>query len=111
MEVMTFGKRSELLDLARWKIKNNPGKYMDHIFGEQEVGGTCWMYLASESFEKLGFPSLGTKAPPRLTEAIQHGVFQGFIPPFLLFAVLGGFMWLTNRKTKGPEKGREKETT
>ena len=38
--MITFGKKKDLLDLARWKQKNNPGKYVDHIDGEKEVGGT-----------------------------------------------------------------------
>jgi len=94
-EVMTFGKKKDLLELARWRIKNNPGKYVDHVYGEHEVGGTSWLYLSSEPFETVGFPKLGTKAPPRLTESIQHGLFQYFAAPIGLYAVLGGTMWLT----------------
>ena len=107
-EVMTFGKKAELLDLARWKMKNNPGKYVDQIYGEQEVGGTSWLYLASEPFESIGFPKLGTKAPPRLTEAIQHGLFQYFAAPIGLYAILGGIMWFTgflNDKQNGTDAG------
>jgi len=104
MEVMSFGKRSDILELACWKIQNNPGKYRNHIFGEQEVGGTSWLYLAADPFEELGFPRLGNTAPPRLTEAIQHGVVQGFAPPLIIFAILGGFMWLTGRKDKTKKK-------
>ena len=48
---MTFGRKEDLLALARWKQKNNPGKYVDHIYGEKEVGGTSWLYLAAEPFE------------------------------------------------------------
>jgi len=94
-EAITFGKKTDLLDLARWKMKNNPDKYVDHIYGEHEVGGTSWIYLASEPFETIGFPKLGTKAPPRLTEAIQHGLFQFFAAPIGLYAALGTTMWLT----------------
>jgi len=107
-EVMTFGKKTDLLDLARWKIKNNPGKYVDHIYGEHEVGGTSWLYLASEPFASIGFPKLGTKAPPRLTEAIQHGLFQYFAAPIGLYALLGGIMWFTgflNDKQNGTDAG------
>ncbi|RJQ58239.1 MAG: 4Fe-4S dicluster domain-containing protein [Desulfobacteraceae bacterium] len=95
-EVIVFGNREKLLDLARWKMKNHPGRYVDHIYGEKEVGGTSWLYLSGEPFETIGFPKLGTKAPPRLTEAIQHGLFQYFAAPAGLFAVLGGIMWTTN---------------
>jgi len=94
-EVITFGTKGDLLDLAHWKMKNNPGKYVDHIYGENEVGGTSWMYLASEPFETIGFPMLGAKAPPRLTETIQHGLFQYFAAPIGLYAVLGALMWFT----------------
>jgi Fe-S-cluster-containing dehydrogenase component len=94
-EAIIFGNKQKLLDLARWKIKHNPGKYVDHIYGEHEVGGTSWLYLASEPFETIGFPKLGVKAPPRLTESIQHGLFQYFAAPIGLYAVLGGIMWFT----------------
>jgi Fe-S-cluster-containing dehydrogenase component len=104
-EVMTFGKKDELLRLARWKMKKNPGKYVDHIYGEHEVGGTSWLYLASEPFDTIGFPKLGTKAPPRLTEAIQHSLFQYFAAPIILFGALGGVMWWTGY-LKDSEKKR-----
>jgi formate dehydrogenase iron-sulfur subunit len=71
-EVITFGPKKELLRLARWKIRSNPGKYQDHIYGEHEVGGTSWLYLASEPFENIGFPKLEAAPPPELTETIQH---------------------------------------
>ena len=112
MEAMIFGKRSELLRLARWKMKNNPGKYVDHIYGEHELGGTSWLYLASEPFDTIGFPKFGAKAPPRLTEAIQHGMFQYFATPIGLYAILGGIMWFTgfyrDRNNRSAGKDRVK---
>ncbi len=110
-EVITFGKRADVLELARWKIKNNPGKYVDHIYGEHEVGGTSWLYVASEPFETIGFPRLGTEAPPRLTEAIQHGLYQFMALPIALYLILGGTMWLTGfqsrRKSIMPDNSSE----
>ncbi|MBT8373029.1 MAG: hypothetical protein KJO34_18840, partial [Deltaproteobacteria bacterium] len=81
----------------------------DYIYGEHEVGGTSWMYLASEPFENIGFPKLSTKAPPRLTEAIQHGLFQYFAAPIILYGVLGGIMWGTGY-LKDSEAKIENET-
>ena len=72
------------------------------------------MYLASEPFENIGFPKLSTKAPPRLTEAIQHGLFQYFAAPIILYGTLGGIMWgtgyLKDSKTKIEKEQPKKET-
>jgi formate dehydrogenase iron-sulfur subunit len=109
-EVIIFGKRSDLLQTAHWKIKSNPGKYVDHIYGEHEAGGTSWMYLAAQPFEEIGLPKLGTNAPPRLTEAIQQALFQFFAVPLGLFGLLGALMWKTGRKYEiqdSEEKGKE----
>jgi hypothetical protein len=68
------------------------------------VGGTSWLYLSSVPFAEIGLPTLGTEAPPRLTETIQHGVFKNFVPPLALFAFLGGVMRLFR-----PEKDKDEQ--
>ena len=40
VETLMFGPRSELIKVARRKIKSHPNKYIDHIYGEKEAGGT-----------------------------------------------------------------------
>ncbi len=96
-EVMTYGKRSELLEMAHEKIRTQPDVYIDHVYGEHEVGGTSWLYLAPKeySFEELEFLKLDSKAPPRLTESIQHGVFNRFFPPLAWYGLLGAMMWIS----------------
>jgi Fe-S-cluster-containing dehydrogenase component len=54
---LTFGKRSDLLKLAHNKIEKDPERYIDHVYGEREAGGTSWMYLSSVPFGDLGFPT------------------------------------------------------
>jgi Ni/Fe-hydrogenase subunit HybB-like protein/Fe-S-cluster-containing dehydrogenase component len=104
-EALIFGKRSELLTLAHETIEKHPDKYVNQIYGEHEVGGTSWMYLASVPFEQIGFQKLGTAAPPALTEKIQRGIFRRGVGPFGLLAFLGGIMLLT-RSRKGRAKTR-----
>lgn len=94
-QAMAFGRRSDLLELAREKIKKQPTNYVEHIYGEHEVGGTSWLYLSSVPFEQIGFLKLPSAAPPEVTEAIQHGVFKYGIPPLVLYGLLGGIMALT----------------
>jgi len=44
-DVLTFGRRDELISLAHSKISAHPDRYINHVYGEHEVGGTSWMYL------------------------------------------------------------------
>ena len=104
VQCLTFGRRSDLIILAREKIRDDPDKYIDHIYGEHEVGGTSWMYLSSVPFDKIGFVDVGTKPVPRLTETLQHGVFRYFVPPISLYAFLGGMMWLGREREGSPEE-------
>jgi len=92
VEAIAFGTRKELLDIAHERIRKHPDKYINHIYGEYEVGGTSWMYLSNQPFSDIGFPELGDKSPAQLTETIQHGIFKGFAGPVLLFGLLGIIM-------------------
>ncbi len=113
-EAIIFGKRSDLIALAKKKIRAKPGRYLEHIYGEKEVGGTSWLYLTGRPPEKLGMPVFDEKAPPQLTESIQHGIFKYGLPPVALYGFLGGIMWFTNRKNhaanedgNAPSEGQE----
>jgi Fe-S-cluster-containing dehydrogenase component len=104
-EVLTYGKREELIDIAHKRIELYPDKYIDHVFGEFEVGGTSWMYLSSKEMPKLGLPDLPRATAPGVSESIQHGLFAYFVPPLALYAILGGVMWINkNRKNSDTEE-------
>lgn len=100
VEALTYGKRYELVKLAHKKINDNPGRYVDHVYGEHEVGGSSWMYLANQDFDKLAFPVHGSHPAPGASESLQHAIFKYFIPPASLFALLGGIMWLGKNKNE-----------
>jgi formate dehydrogenase iron-sulfur subunit len=69
---LRVGKREALLAQARAQIESNPGRYINHIYGEHEVGGTSMLYLSDIPFEELGFPTLPHTAPPKETEKIMR---------------------------------------
>ncbi len=98
-EALTFGKRRNLLQLARERIASDPGTYIEHIYGEHEVGGTSWLYISNAPFEKAGFiTDLPLDPPPKRTETIQHTFFSYLWSPIALFAVLGGLMAVNSPK-------------
>lgn len=109
---ITFGKRSELIKLARDRIRSEPHRYVDHIYGEHEVGGTDWIYLSGIPFEEVDFPdNLGTTALPEFTRE-----FLSAVPLVLIVwpVLLGGFYVWTKRREQIAEAeatSPEKEDT
>ncbi len=67
-EALTFGRREDLLHIARERIRRQPDRYVDHIYGENEMGGTSWLYIAGAPFSALGMrEDLGITPAPALT--------------------------------------------
>ncbi|HEX9740978.1 MAG TPA: 4Fe-4S dicluster domain-containing protein [Ignavibacteriaceae bacterium] len=105
VEAINYGPRSELIKIAREKIKKYPDRYIDYIYGENEVGGTSWLYLSGQDLAKTkALPSLTTKTAPGVSESIQHGIFAYFVPPASLYALLAGIMWLNKKKKESSEE-------
>lgn len=97
MEALIFGKRGDLIKIARERIMKNPERYTDHIYGEHENGGTAWLYLAGSDFKELGFPELPQTAPTNFTFAALGAVpmVMGLWPAFLT-----GIWAMSRRKEK-----------
>jgi len=67
-EALVFGKRADLLKLAWKRINQNPDHYVQHVYGENEMGGTSWLYLSGIPFEQIGMrEDLGVTPAPQLT--------------------------------------------
>lgn len=104
VEAILFGQRDDLVALAHQRIEERPDRYVDHVYGEHEVGGTSWLYLAGRPMPEIDLVDLPREAPPRLTESIQHGIFNYGAVPLALYGGLAGLMWLTNRKQNDEDK-------
>ncbi len=91
-EAILFGKRKDIVAHARQRIQSDPGKYVDHIYGEKEVGGTSWMYLSCVDFQRVGFQNLPERPIPQTAETIQSSLFSYLWSPIALFGVLGMVM-------------------
>lgn len=77
-------------------------EYVRHVYGESEVGGTQVRYLSGVAFEKLGLPKLGSFAPPRLSEGIQHMLYQWMIAPAVAVLAIAAVV-RRNRKRQHAE--------
>ena len=68
---LRFGKRHELLAQAHAQIATAPERYINHVYGESEAGGTAVLYLSAVPFESLGFPQLDPVPIPHDAEMVM----------------------------------------
>ena len=100
-----FGVREDLLREAENRLRQEPTKYLQYIYGKQEVGGTSVLYLSAVPFEGLGLPSsLPHYALPRYTYRVLSE-----IPSLVTVggALLGGIWWITKRREEVADAGKE----
>jgi len=109
-EALSFGTRQEIIDAAHTRIQAGRGRYVDHVYGEHEGGGTSWVYLAPVDFALTGLPELDSEPIPRRTRTIQHGLFKSFVPPLALYGLLGLIMHSMRNGNGDTSVGRSDES-
>jgi len=88
------GTRKEILEEAQRRIYTD-SKYVKHIYGSEEAGGTSVFFISDVPFEKLGFVAAPRQPLPLLTaSALGDG------PTVILVggALLSGLYWITQRR-------------
>jgi formate dehydrogenase iron-sulfur subunit len=93
-----FGDRDQLLAEAYRRIREKPGLYVDHVWGEHEVGGTSVLYVSNVDLSFLsGEGSVGSTPLPATTAAAMKVV------PFVFTGVVActaGLGWIIDRRIR-----------
>ena len=104
MGAVTFGRRDKLLNLARHRIEGDPERYINHIYGEREAGGTSWLYLSGVPFTELGFPEGVPNRPMiELTRNYLDSVPMVFTAWPAIFGLVYGAMRRKEKKHEEPD--------
>jgi formate dehydrogenase iron-sulfur subunit len=91
-----FGEREALLEEARRRTHANPERYIDHIWGEHEIGGTSILYISDVDLDEAGWPhELGNDARPELARNVLHTVPYTFVG---VAAAMYGVHWTFERR-------------
>ncbi|MRR58050.1 MAG: 4Fe-4S dicluster domain-containing protein [Deltaproteobacteria bacterium] len=95
-ETLTFGHRKDLIKIGHERIREKPDRYVDHIYGEKELGGTSWLYLSGLPFEQVGFDTTLGNEP--IISSVKE--FLGIVPMVLVIwpALFTGFYQLATHK-------------
>jgi formate dehydrogenase iron-sulfur subunit len=98
MHATIFGEREEILAEAHRRLQENPGLYIQKVWGEHEVGGTSVLYISNID---LGFLTYGQKLSdepmPKLTAPAMEAVPFAFIG---MGAFMTGLHWIIKRRMK-----------
>jgi Fe-S-cluster-containing dehydrogenase component len=106
MEALSFGKREDMIKIARERFRKYPDRYVDHIYGEHEMGGTSWLYISGTPFKELGMrEDLGVTPAPQLTAGALSSVpiIAGLWP-----VLLAGLYAVSKRKEKIAQTEKER---
>lgn len=107
-EATVAGTRKELLAEARKRIAEDPDLYADHVWGENEIGGTSVLFLAPKNLDALGFPSVlgNDPLPERSRQQLKR------IPGIVTIggAALLAFWWITRRRDEVAQAERKEES-
>ncbi len=53
-EALIFDEREKLVKAAWKTIFKYPDRYVSHVYGEHEMGGTSWLYISPVAFSEIG---------------------------------------------------------
>jgi len=100
-KALRVGTRRELLADAHQRITERPRRYVHHIYGEYEAGGTNFLHLAGRPFEELGYrrnlPMRSYRDYTRPAMAAIPWVLGG------LSIGLGAVRWVVDRRAQVAE--------
>ncbi len=93
-QASVVGWRDDILQEAERRIIGDP-KYVQHIYGSEEAGGTSVFFISDVPFEQLGFVTVPLQPMPVLTANAL-----GDVPTVVLVggSVLAGLYWISNRR-------------
>jgi formate dehydrogenase iron-sulfur subunit len=104
-DAITFGERDDLVETARKRIADGGGKYIDHIYGLEEAGGTSVLRISDVPMEKIGFRPMSKEPRPHLTAGAMHAIPGVIVGASLL---LGGSYAVIKRRMQVQPPGEAK---
>ncbi|UCG53691.1 MAG: 4Fe-4S dicluster domain-containing protein [Candidatus Latescibacterota bacterium] len=97
-KAMIFGGRDELITEAHRRIQANPNRYVPHVWGETEFGGTAVMYVSNISLDFLAWkPDTDDKSFPELSWAALKKV-PGIVVG--MGTLMAGTYWIIGRRMR-----------
>ena len=90
-----FDDHGKVVAEAERRIKEGGKRYVPHVFGKEEAGGTNWIYISDVPFDQLGFR---TRTPKVSLPSLTWDVLSSIpLKAGGIIALLGAVAYLRNR--------------
>jgi len=101
-----MGERDDVLKEAKRRLQTQPDLYVQHIYGQEEAGGTCVFQISNVPFSLLGFP---TNVPKEAIKVERGEIVPNLkdIPPSMIAAsvFIAGVGWVIRRRLELSKNG------
>jgi formate dehydrogenase iron-sulfur subunit len=94
---LKFGPRDQMLTEAKARIAATPGKYVNHVYGETENGGTSYLIISHVPFEQLGLPQVPLKPVATASETVMEGTLPFAFGWTVVLSAVAGLVRLRER--------------
>jgi formate dehydrogenase iron-sulfur subunit len=98
---LAFGTRIKMIEEAYSRMQQEPGRYVDHLYGETEGGGTSVLFLSGVPFEELGLPELG---PEPVSQGSTNVMNATPVVITMALAIFSGIHWFSGRLSEGKDE-------
>jgi formate dehydrogenase iron-sulfur subunit len=104
-----FGTRADMLAQAHERIKSQPDRYVNHIFGEFENGGTSTFYISPVPFEQLGFPTTEEGISPAYFNREATELGTPIIAGSVALGMMGIYLALEHKEKRARQQEQHAE--
>ena len=99
---MYFDDHDKIVAEAKMRLGKEPGKYVNHIYGLDEAGGTSWLYISDMPFAGLGFKKgIPNESLPNYTWSVLSSIPEKVVG---IVVLLGAIAYIRGRGSK--EEGK-----
>ena len=71
-DALEYGDRDALIAKAHERIAAHPDKYIQHVYGEHENGGTSYLIISHVPFTDLGLPAMPETPVNEVSETVME---------------------------------------
>jgi formate dehydrogenase iron-sulfur subunit len=108
-DALVYGERDDLIKEAHARIAAHPERYIGHVYGENENGGTSYLILSHVPFSQLGLPDLPETPVNEVSEQVIGLTLPAALGMGVVLTATAVGVSLYNKKKEKASAQEEKE--